>query len=81
MKNCAECGAEVTPDMKFCAECGTRLVAHAQSTVSYAPSFGDEEEGDTGGARGNGHEGAALIQIRAWRVTPLNEAQSGGTRT
>jgi pSer/pThr/pTyr-binding forkhead associated (FHA) protein len=49
--------------MKFCAECGVRLVAHAQSTVSYAPSFGDEEEGEPGGARDDGHEGAALIEL------------------
>ncbi len=42
MRVCPECGAEVSPDMKFCAECGTRL-AHVQSTVSYAPSFDEEE--------------------------------------
>jgi hypothetical protein len=62
LKNCPECGAEVTLDMKFCAECGTRLVAHAQSTVSYAPSF-DDEEGEPGGAHDDGHEGAALIEL------------------
>ena len=38
MKACPECGAEVSPDMKFCAECGSRLDV-GQSTVSYAPSF------------------------------------------
>ena len=64
MNHCSECGAEVTPDMKFCAECGARLVAHTQSTVSYAPSFGDEEEGEQpSAARDDGHEGAALIEL------------------
>jgi hypothetical protein len=43
LKHCPECGAQVTPRMKFCAECGTRL-AHSQSTVSYAPNFDEEEE-------------------------------------
>ena len=61
--NCPECGAEVIRGMKFCAECGTRLVTYAQSTVSYAPSFGDEEEGEPGSTRDDGHEGAALIEL------------------
>ena len=61
--NCPECGAEVIPGMKFCAECGTRLVTYAQSTVSYAPSFGDEEEGEPGSTHDDGHEGAALIEL------------------
>ncbi|MCA1739669.1 MAG: zinc-ribbon domain-containing protein, partial [Actinobacteria bacterium] len=26
MNSCPECGAEVTPEMKFCVECGARLV-------------------------------------------------------
>ncbi len=60
MSRCPECGAEVTPRMKFCAECGTRL-AQAQSTVSYAPSFGEEEE-ESVGAQGVA-EGAALIEL------------------
>jgi pSer/pThr/pTyr-binding forkhead associated (FHA) protein len=47
--------------MKFCAECGTQLV-HAQSTVSYAPSFGEEEDEAVGG-RDDGPEGAALIEL------------------
>jgi len=47
--------------MKFCAECGTRLV-HAQSTVSYAPSF-DEGEVAPGAARDDAPEGAALIEL------------------
>lgn len=65
MNHCPECGTEVTPQMKFCAECGTRLV-HAQSTVSYAPSFGDEEEAAPGGGAARdegGPEGAALIEL------------------
>jgi pSer/pThr/pTyr-binding forkhead associated (FHA) protein len=48
--------------MKFCAECGTQLV-HAQSTVSYAPSFDDEEESVSGAARDDAPEGAALIEL------------------
>ena len=61
MKRCPECGSEVTPQMKFCAECGTRVV-HAQSTVSYAPSFdeGDEVAAD---ARDDVPEEAALIEL------------------
>jgi pSer/pThr/pTyr-binding forkhead associated (FHA) protein len=54
MRECPECGAEVAPAMKFCAECGTRLEA-GQSTVSYAPSFGEELE--------QGADGAALIEM------------------
>jgi pSer/pThr/pTyr-binding forkhead associated (FHA) protein len=41
--------------MKFCAECGTRL-EEGQSTVSYAPSFGEEVEPHAGDA-------AALIEM------------------
>lgn len=62
MNRCPECGSEVTPQMKFCAECGTQLV-HAQSTVSYAPSFEDEEESAPGAARDDAPEGAALIEL------------------
>ena len=43
MTVCANCGAEITPEMKFCSECGTRL-DHGQSTASYAPAF-EEAEG------------------------------------
>ena len=46
--------------MKFCAECGARLV-DSQSTVSYAPSFDDEEDMDA--ARDDAPEGAALIEL------------------
>lgn len=64
MNRCPECGSEVTPEMKFCAECGARLV-HAQSTVSYAPSFvGEDEEAKPGAAHDEGGpEGAALIEL------------------
>lgn len=62
MNRCPECGSEVTPQMKFCAECGTQLV-HAQSTVSYAPSFDDEQESASGVARDDAPEGAALIEL------------------
>lgn len=61
MKRCPECGVQVTPQMKFCVECGTRLV-HSQSTVSYAPSFGEDED-DAVGGRDDGPEGAALIEL------------------
>ncbi len=62
MNRCPECGSEVTPRMRFCAECGARLV-YSQSTVSYAPSFGEEEEGAIGGGRDDAPEGAALIEL------------------
>ncbi len=60
MNRCPECGAQVSPRMKFCTECGTRLV-HTQSTVSYAPSFDEEEVAST-------HddvvpEGASLVEL------------------
>ena len=62
MNRCPECGSEVTPRMRFCAECGTRLV-FSQSTVSYAPSFGDEEDAAAAAARDDAPEGAALIEL------------------
>ncbi|MCA3749248.1 MAG: FHA domain-containing protein [Rubrobacter sp.] len=43
--------------MKFCPECGTRL-DHGQSTVSYAPSFAEEEE-----VAPVAPAGAALIEL------------------
>ena len=58
MRECPECGAEVSAQMKFCAECGTRLDV-GQSTVSYAPSFGEDVEAATSG----GADGAALIEM------------------
>jgi pSer/pThr/pTyr-binding forkhead associated (FHA) protein len=60
MKVCPNCGAEVTARMKFCAECGTKL-DRGQSTVSYAPSFG--EEGLDAAITGGGVEAAALIEL------------------
>ena len=58
MRECRECGAEVSAAMRFCAECGTKLDL-GQSTVSYAPTFGEDiEPGTSGGA-----EGAALIEM------------------
>ena len=43
MSYCPECGADNGDDAKFCEKCGTRL-PHADSTVSYSPSFVDGEE-------------------------------------
>lgn len=57
MRLCPECGAEVSPDMKFCAECGTKMEI-GQSTVSYAPSFGEEVDATPAGA-----DGASLIEM------------------
>ena len=56
---CPNCAAEVSPNMRFCSECGARLDP-GQSTVSFAPSFGEEAEqhvpsGET--------TGAALIEL------------------
>lgn len=62
MNRCPQCGSEVTPEMKFCAECGTRLV-YAQSTVSYAPGFGEDDYMETATAREDSPEGAALIEL------------------
>jgi pSer/pThr/pTyr-binding forkhead associated (FHA) protein len=59
MMKCPNCGAEVTPQMKFCAECGTKLDP-GQSTVSYAPAF---EEGDEEAAPATDVDGAALIEL------------------
>jgi pSer/pThr/pTyr-binding forkhead associated (FHA) protein len=59
VKVCPECGAAVTPEMKFCSECGTRL-DHGQSTVSYAPAFEDDREA---AGQAGAPEGAALIEL------------------
>ncbi len=59
MSYCPHCGAEVNQQMKFCAECGSRL-DHGHSTVSYSPSFSEEEEE---GAPPPGADGAALIEL------------------
>ena len=60
MKVCPNCGAEVSPQMKFCAECGTRL-DQGQTTASYAPAF--EEEGREPPPAAAGIDGAALIEL------------------
>jgi pSer/pThr/pTyr-binding forkhead associated (FHA) protein len=57
---CANCGAEITPEMKFCSECGVRL-DHGQTTASYAPAF--EESGGETPAPATGVDGAALIEL------------------
>jgi hypothetical protein len=59
MTVCANCGAEITPEMKFCSECGVRL-DHGQTTASYAPAF--EESGGETAAPATGVDGAALIE-------------------
>lgn len=43
MSKCPECGSPVNEDMKFCAECGAKL-SHGESTISYVPSFAEDEE-------------------------------------
>lgn len=60
LNRCPECGSAVAAQMKFCAECGARIV-YSQSTVSYAPSFGEDVE-DASAAR-DAPEGAALIEL------------------
>ena len=59
MKVCPNCGAEVTPEMKYCGECGTRL-DQGQTTASYAPAF--EEQGGVPPAAAP-FDGAALIEL------------------
>ena len=61
LSSCPECGAQVTPRMRFCTECGTRLI-HAQSTVSYAPSF-DEEEVVASALDETAPEAASLVEL------------------
>ena len=60
MEVCPNCGAGVTPQMKFCAECGTKL-DRGQSTVSYAPTF--EEGGEEATPATGTDAGAALIEL------------------
>ena len=57
---CPNCGAEITRSMRFCAECGIKLDS-GQSTVSFAPSFGDEVEPPAPSGGGTG--GASLIEL------------------
>ena len=59
MKVCANCGAEIIPEMKYCSECGVRL-DHQQSTASYAPAF--EESGEEM-APATGVDEASLIEL------------------
>jgi pSer/pThr/pTyr-binding forkhead associated (FHA) protein len=59
VKVCPNCGAGVTPQMKFCSECGTKL-DQGQTTASYAPAF-EEEVGKAPPAADI--EGAALIEL------------------
>ena len=59
MNVCPNCGAEVTPQMKFCFECGTKL-DQGQTTASYAPAF-EEERNEVPPAAD--FEGAALIEL------------------
>ena len=59
MKVCPNCGAGITPQMKFCPECGTRL-DQGQTTASYAPAF---EEGGEEAPPVAGIDGAALIEL------------------
>jgi pSer/pThr/pTyr-binding forkhead associated (FHA) protein len=58
---CANCGAEITREMKFCSECGVRL-DHGQTTASYAPAFEEDEAGEAAPAT-TGVDGAALIEL------------------
>lgn len=58
MSVCPECGATVSIRMKFCSECGSRLI-HGQSTVSFSPSFMDDEEVE----QPVESTGAALIEL------------------
>ena len=75
MKVCANCGAEITPEMKFCSECGAKL-DHMQTTASYAPAF-EEEAGET--SHTAGVDGAALIELdqvegtAGWRMHDIKE--------
>jgi hypothetical protein len=59
VKVCPNCGAEITPEMKFCSECGTKL-DQGQTTASYAPAFQEEgEEAPPWAAI----DGASLIEL------------------
>ena len=71
MEICPNCGAEVTPRMKYCGECGTKL-DRGQTTASYAPAF---EDGGEQAVPATELDGAALIELdkaggrRARRIT------------
>ncbi len=56
---CPNCAAEVSPGMHFCSECGAKLDA-GQSTVSFAPAFGEEAQQPV---PSEGGPAAALIEL------------------
>lgn len=58
MSYCPECGAQNVEGARFCENCGTRL-AHTDSTVSYSPTFIEEEISPSI----EGVETAALIEL------------------
>jgi pSer/pThr/pTyr-binding forkhead associated (FHA) protein len=62
VKVCPNCGAGVTPQMKFCPECGTRL-DQGQTTASYAPAFEEEGAYEAVSPPVAGIDGAALIEL------------------
>lgn len=55
---CSECGARVDEGSKFCGNCGAPQ-ARSDSTISYSPSFVEDEEVSSVGES----EGAALIEL------------------
>lgn len=60
---CPRCGAQVDPHMKFCGECGAKL-DFSQSTVSYSPVFGEDDEALSGLESGRPPANrAALIEL------------------
>lgn len=58
MRTCPECGSQVDDGAKFCSNCGA-LQARSDSTISYSPSFAEEEEVSSLGKS----EGASLIEL------------------
>lgn len=58
MRLCPECGSQVDEEARFCGSCGSPLLG-GDSTVSYSPSFIEEEDISVSG----GFDGAALIEL------------------
>ena len=58
MRTCHECGAQVDEGARFCGNCGAPQ-AKSDSTISYSPSFVEEEDVSSLG----GSEGASLIEL------------------